>query len=146
MRRLNETSLEVTETPSEGFLGARGPSRRNFGPSGPHFLCFYAFYSLFLLNPNTSLEKMQSSGPASADFLSVPADSLPVPAVSSRSLGYPCTLIIRLQWMRRFRAASTIRRIHRMQGVFREVVDSKPDPSRFREVLIVDAPRDRRIH
>ena len=77
--------LEVTETPSEGFLGARGPSRRNFGPSGPHFLCFYAFCSLFLSNVNTIFEKMLSLGPAPADFLSVPADSLPVPAVSSRS-------------------------------------------------------------
>ena len=60
--------------------------------------------------------KLKFQRPASCR---VPSASCRFLAGSIRFLGYSCILIVRLQWMRRYREASSIRRIHRMQGVFK---------------------------
>ena len=75
--------------------------------------------------------KLKFQRPASCR---VPSASCRFLAGSIRFLGYSCILIVRLQWMRRYREASSIRRIHRMQGVFKiQNQIPKPDPLRFRE-------------
>ena len=62
----------------------------------------------FLIKSGPVSIKFKFQRPVPADSFQFPGGSLPVPSGSIWFLGYPCILIIRLQWMRRYREASSI--------------------------------------